>query len=43
VQAKLTALGFDPMVGSPSEVDKMFHDEVAKWGKLVKALNLSIK
>jgi hypothetical protein len=43
VQAKLTALGFVPMAGSPSEVDKMFHDEVGKWGKMVKALNLSIK
>lgn len=43
VQAKLVALGFDPLVGSPSEVDAKFHDEVAKWGKMVKALNLSIK
>ena len=43
VQTKLIALGFDPLVGSPSEVDAMFHDEVAKWGKMVKALNLSIK
>jgi tripartite-type tricarboxylate transporter receptor subunit TctC len=43
VQTKLIALGFDPMAGSASEVDKMFHDEVGKWGKMVKALNLSIK
>ena len=43
VQAKLIALGFDPMAGSSAEVDKMFHDEVGKWGKMVKALNLSIK
>jgi len=43
VQAKLIALGFDPMAGSPSEADKTFHDEVGKWGKMVRALNLSIK
>jgi len=43
VQAKLVALGFDPLVDSPSEADAMFHDEIAKWGKMVKALNLSIK
>jgi tripartite-type tricarboxylate transporter receptor subunit TctC len=43
VQAKLIALGFDPLTGSPSEADTMFHDEIAKWGKMVKALNLSIK
>jgi tripartite-type tricarboxylate transporter receptor subunit TctC len=43
VQAKLIALGFDPMAGSSADVDKMFHDEVGKWGKMVKALDLSIK
>ena len=43
VQTKLIALGFDPLAGSPSEADAMFHDEVAKWGKMVKALNLSIR
>jgi tripartite-type tricarboxylate transporter receptor subunit TctC len=43
VQAKLIALGFDPLTGSPSGADTMFHDEIAKWGKMVKALNLSIK
>jgi tripartite-type tricarboxylate transporter receptor subunit TctC len=43
VQSKLIALGFDPMAGSSADVDKMFHDEVGKWGKMVKALNLSIK
>lgn len=43
VQAKLVALGFDPLAGSPLEADAMFHDEIAKWGKMVKALNLSIK
>ena len=43
VQAKLIAVGYDPIVGSQVEVDSLFHDEVARWGQMVKALNLSIK
>jgi tripartite-type tricarboxylate transporter receptor subunit TctC len=43
VQAKLTALGFDPIVESQADADRVFNDEVAKWGKMVKALDLSIK
>ncbi len=43
VRKKLIALGFDPMTGSPSEADTMFHDEIVKWGNMVKALNLSLK
>jgi tripartite-type tricarboxylate transporter receptor subunit TctC len=42
IQQKLIALGFDPIVASQAEADKMFADEVAKWGKMVQALNLSI-
>jgi len=42
VQRKLTALGFDPIVASQADADKTFNDEVAKWGKMVQALNLSI-
>jgi tripartite-type tricarboxylate transporter receptor subunit TctC len=42
VQKKLTALGFDPLVASQAEADKMFNAEVAKWGKMVQALNLSL-
>ena len=42
VEAKLVALGFDPMTGNQSEVDAMFNDEVKKWGKMVNALNLSV-
>jgi tripartite-type tricarboxylate transporter receptor subunit TctC len=42
VQTKLIALGFDPIVGSQVEADTMFHDEVGKWGDMVKALNLFI-
>jgi tripartite-type tricarboxylate transporter receptor subunit TctC len=43
VQAKLTAVGYNPIAGSQAEVDSFFHDEVERWGKMVKALNLSIK
>ena len=43
VRKKLVALGFDPMTGRQPEADAMFHDEIAKWGKMVKALNLSLK
>jgi tripartite-type tricarboxylate transporter receptor subunit TctC len=43
VQKKLTDMGFDPIAGSPAQADAMFKAEVDKWGKMVKALNLSIK
>lgn len=42
LQAKLTSIGFDPMHGSQSEADSYFRSEVANWGKMVKALGLSI-
>ena len=43
VQAKLTGIGFDPITGSQTEADALFKAEVAKWGHMVKALDLSIK
>jgi len=43
VQNRLTAIGFDPITGSPAEAEAMFKAEVAKWGKMVKTLNLSVK
>jgi tripartite-type tricarboxylate transporter receptor subunit TctC len=43
VQKKLSDLGFDPIIGSPDQSEAMFHAEVEKWGKMVKALDLSIK
>jgi tripartite-type tricarboxylate transporter receptor subunit TctC len=43
VRAKLVAVGYDPMVGSQTEADSFFNDEVVRWGKMVKALDLSIK
>jgi tripartite-type tricarboxylate transporter receptor subunit TctC len=43
VRAKLIAVGYDPMAGSQVEADALFRDEIASWGKMVQALNLSIK
>jgi tripartite-type tricarboxylate transporter receptor subunit TctC len=43
VQKKLADLGFDPITGSPEQSETMSHAEVEKWGKMVKALDLSIK
>jgi tripartite-type tricarboxylate transporter receptor subunit TctC len=43
VQKRLAAIGFDPISGSPAEADAMFKAEVAKWGKMVKTLGLSVK
>jgi tripartite-type tricarboxylate transporter receptor subunit TctC len=43
VQTKLGSLGLDAMTGSQAEADKMFNDEIRKWGGMVKALNLSIQ
>jgi tripartite-type tricarboxylate transporter receptor subunit TctC len=43
IQAKLASLGLDSITGSQVEADKMFTDDVKKWGDMVKALNLSIK
>lgn len=43
VTQKLTAIGFDPIVLSQGQADAMVKGEVAKWGKMVKALNLSVK
>jgi tripartite-type tricarboxylate transporter receptor subunit TctC len=43
VQDKLKSIGFDPITGTPEQADAMFKAEVDKWGKMVKALNLSVK
>lgn len=43
VQKRLVEIGFDPIVGSQQEADAMFNAEVEKWGKMVKALGLSIR
>jgi tripartite-type tricarboxylate transporter receptor subunit TctC len=42
LQAKLTSIGFDPIEGNQAQAESYFRSEVAKWGKMVKALGLSI-
>jgi tripartite-type tricarboxylate transporter receptor subunit TctC len=43
LRQKLAATGFDPIEGSQQQADTYFKAEVAKWGKMVKTLGLSIK
>jgi tripartite-type tricarboxylate transporter receptor subunit TctC len=43
VQKRLAAIGFDPIVGTPAEANALFTGEVTKWGKMVRALGLSVK
>lgn len=43
ISGKLIAIGFDPMTGTPAQADAMFKAEVAKWGKMVSALGITIK
>lgn len=43
VQKKLVDLGFDPIVSSQPEAEALFNTEIDKWGKMVKALGLSVK
>lgn len=43
VRDKLVAIGFDPIEDTQPQAESYFHAEVAKWGKMVKALGLSIK
>ncbi len=43
VQKRLIGLGFDPITDSQPQADALFNSEVQKWGKMVKALGLSIK
>ena len=39
---KLTSIGFDPINGTQAQAESYFQAEVANWGKMVKALGLSI-
>lgn len=43
IRGKLTAIGFDPITGTPAQADSMLKAEVEKWGKMVKALGISVK
>ena len=39
---KLTSIGFDPLQNTQEQAESYFRSEVDSWGKMVKALNLSI-
>lgn len=43
IKEKLTAIGFDPIAITPAQADSMLKAEVEKWGKMVKALGISVK
>lgn len=43
LRQKLTAIGFDPIEGTQAQAESYYKSEVAKWGKMVKTLGLSIK
>jgi len=42
LRQKLTAIGFEPINGTQKQAEDYFRAEVAKWGKMVTALGLSI-
>ena len=42
IRERLASLGFDPVVGTQSEAQSMFKSEVAKWGKMVSTLGLTV-
>ena len=42
VKARLVATGLVAVGGTPEELDKYTRSEIAKWGKIVKALNLHV-
>jgi tripartite-type tricarboxylate transporter receptor subunit TctC len=42
IQQRLASLGFDPVTGTQSQAQAMFRAEVAKWGKMVTTLGLTV-
>lgn len=42
VRERLEAAGFEPRTGSPREVEVLIRDGQARWGKLIKELNLKL-
>ena len=42
VKARLDATGMVPQSSTPEELRKLIHEEIAKWGKVVKALDLRV-
>lgn len=42
VKSRLDATGMVPKTGSPEELGRYMHEEIAKWAKVVKALGLHV-
>jgi tripartite-type tricarboxylate transporter receptor subunit TctC len=42
VKEKFAALGFDPVANTPEEFAAQIKDEIAKWGKVIKAANITV-
>ena len=42
VKSRLDATGMVPKSGSPEELGRHIHNEIAKWAKVVKALDLRV-
>jgi tripartite-type tricarboxylate transporter receptor subunit TctC len=42
MQQRLVSLGLDPITGTQGRAQAMFKSEVAKWGKMVAALDLTV-
>ena len=38
---RLIQQGAEPAGGAPDELDRLVRDDIAQWGKVVKALNLT--
>jgi tripartite-type tricarboxylate transporter receptor subunit TctC len=43
IDQRLRALGFEPVQGTQADAAKLFGDEVATWGRMVRAIGLSIE
>ncbi len=42
-KARLAEMGAWPIPGSPADATKLVADEIAKWGKVIRAANLKVQ
>ncbi len=42
VREKMNAVGFEPLVQTPEELQKMMNADAAKYSALIKAMNISL-
>lgn len=43
IRERLIQMGIDPVAGTPAQFDQFLHDEVAKWGKVIKQAGVKIE